>query len=320
MTLSPETKDIIASKPRIWEHLLFSQAFADMIAETGICVATNAAPTAAFMVDTHSKESLMAFTYWAKARALELSGMLTEFNSRLVEQLRAAAGPKGTPGSVDALLEVAANLADVYRNLIAHTHSLNQCTWAFSADFPPLPQEAFEASFISILNYLKEESRRLRTHFERYGPEAVAILHEASAKLERGEDPGRIDVYNISFSFRPFDESSVDFLVSLIDHVVSTRTETGTSGFIYLLTNPSMPGLVKIGHTTRASVDRITELSRATGVPTAFVLVFDQFVSDSVQVERRVHAALANYRVASNREFFSVSTNIAIKTILAAAN
>jgi hypothetical protein len=79
-----------------------------------------------------------------------------------------------------------------------------------------------------------------------------------------------------------------------------------------------MLGLVKIDHTTRASGDRIAELSRPTGVPTPFELVFDQFVDDSPQAERRIHGCLAAYRIAAKRAFFEVSTNIAIKAILAA--
>jgi hypothetical protein len=38
-------------------------------------------------------------------------------------------------------------------------------------------------------------------------------------------------------------------------------------GYIYVLTNPNMPGLVKIGYTQRLPRERANELSRATGVP-----------------------------------------------------
>ena len=145
-------------------------------------------------------------------------------------------------------------------------------------------------------------------------------MRGVSEEVKRGGDPGRINAYSISFSFRPFDDSQIDFLISLCDHVSNAPMEHATSGFVYVLTNPSMPGLVKIGHTTRASADRIAELSRSTGIPVAFELVFDNFVSHSAQIERRVHAALADYRVTSNREFFSVSTNVAIKAILAASS
>src|SRR5688572_6679317 len=48
-------------------------------------------------------------------------------------------------------------------------------------------------------------------------------------------------------------------------------------GYLYVLINPSLPGLVKIGKTNRDPEQRAAELSAATGVPTPFVLVYDAF-------------------------------------------
>ncbi|MFT7387743.1 MAG: hypothetical protein ACI8VC_000984 [Candidatus Endobugula sp.] len=43
------------------------------------------------------------------------------------------------------------------------------------------------------------------------------------------------------------------------------------AGIVYVLTNPAMPGIVKIGKTSRDSVDaRLNELY-STGVPVPFV-------------------------------------------------
>ncbi|MDC0850100.1 GIY-YIG nuclease family protein [Pseudomonas aeruginosa] len=38
-------------------------------------------------------------------------------------------------------------------------------------------------------------------------------------------------------------------------------------GFVYVLTSPAMPGLYKVGATTRSPRQRAEELSRGTGVP-----------------------------------------------------
>jgi len=51
-------------------------------------------------------------------------------------------------------------------------------------------------------------------------------------------------------------------------------------GFIYILINNSMDGLVKIGKTKRDPTERINELSSATGVPTPFILVYKEFFND----------------------------------------
>ena len=48
-------------------------------------------------------------------------------------------------------------------------------------------------------------------------------------------------------------------------------SEETTIGYVYILENASMPGLIKIGKTSRDSVERARELSSATGVPTGFL-------------------------------------------------
>ena len=77
-------------------------------------------------------------------------------------------------------------------------------------------------------------------------------------------------------------------------------------GYVYALINYAMPGLVKVGMTTRSPAGRIDELSGATGVPTPFELVYDVLVPDVAGAEAFVHAQLsaAGYRVSENREFF----------------
>jgi hypothetical protein len=41
-------------------------------------------------------------------------------------------------------------------------------------------------------------------------------------------------------------------------------------GYIYILSNPAMQGLLKIGVTSRDVRERVTQLSAATGVPKPF--------------------------------------------------
>ncbi len=53
-----------------------------------------------------------------------------------------------------------------------------------------------------------------------------------------------------------------------------------TIGTIYVLVNPSIPGLVKVGKTTRSVDIRIKELSTVTGVPSQFILVYEETFKD----------------------------------------
>ncbi len=86
-------------------------------------------------------------------------------------------------------------------------------------------------------------------------------------------------------------------------------------GFVYILLNPSFVDQVKIGQTTRTSEKRATELSRPTGVPSPFIVVYDELVSDVDEVEARMHRRFEGFRVQRNREFFRVPMRDAIKAL-----
>jgi T5orf172 domain len=87
-----------------------------------------------------------------------------------------------------------------------------------------------------------------------------------------------------------------------------------TKGYLYILSNPSMPGLLKIGLTTRTVPDRIAELSAATGVPSAFTVEAYFESSAPQQHEKTVHQKLGNLRVVG-KEFFRVRLDEAVECI-----
>ena len=83
-------------------------------------------------------------------------------------------------------------------------------------------------------------------------------------------------------------------------------------GIVYVLTNPAMPGLVKIGKTSRNSVDgRLNELY-STGVPVPFECEFAGRVENVAKVEKAFHMAFGPYRVNPSREFFQIEPEQAI--------
>jgi hypothetical protein len=65
------------------------------------------------------------------------------------------------------------------------------------------------------------------------------------------------------------------------------------AGYVYLLSNPAMPGLVKIGQTTRTVKERVAELSAHTGVAAPFVIEAAFASHNPMADEARVHAHLA---------------------------
>jgi hypothetical protein len=74
------------------------------------------------------------------------------------------------------------------------------------------------------------------------------------------------------------------------------------------MSNPSMPGLLKVGMTMRSPLDRAKELF-ATGLPTPFKIEIAKRVLTPKQKEKTLHILLSKYtdRVSPNREFFRVS-------------
>lgn len=85
-------------------------------------------------------------------------------------------------------------------------------------------------------------------------------------------------------------------------------------GIVYVLTNPCMPGIVKIGMTERSEMDaRLRELY-TTGVPLPFECKFAARVNKSEcgRIEKALHTAFAPQRVNANREFFRIQPEQAI--------
>jgi len=96
----------------------------------------------------------------------------------------------------------------------------------------------------------------------------------------------------------------------------------GTSGYVYVASNASMPGLIKVGRTVQPPTERVGQLSSATGVPTPFILEYFVFSAHCVDLERRVHAWLTGrgLRVAGNREFFRAPTQEVAAWLAASAS
>lgn len=76
---------------------------------------------------------------------------------------------------------------------------------------------------------------------------------------------------------------------------------------IYILTNESMPGYVKIGRTTTSLEQRIRELNSSTSIPLPFTAFYACIVKDAQFVEHQLHDAFDDNRVNPRREFFRIA-------------
>lgn len=75
-------------------------------------------------------------------------------------------------------------------------------------------------------------------------------------------------------------------------------------GIIYIITNESMPGLIKIGRTKNIK-QRLQSLD-TTGIPTPFKLYYAIEIEDYQEKEALIHQAYAKDRIRENREFFRI--------------
>ena len=85
-------------------------------------------------------------------------------------------------------------------------------------------------------------------------------------------------------------------------------------GIVYILSNRVLPGLVKIGMTTRCEIDsRLKELY-TTGVPVPFDVEYACEVDacDCAKIEKALHKAFEPQRINANREFFQINKDQAI--------
>lgn len=78
------------------------------------------------------------------------------------------------------------------------------------------------------------------------------------------------------------------------------------SGYIYVLTNPTIPDLVKIGKTSNLE-ERVRSLSSHSGVPVPFEVYYSCIVSDPDKVEKHLHDGFGDHRVNAKREFFRIN-------------
>lgn len=89
-------------------------------------------------------------------------------------------------------------------------------------------------------------------------------------------------------------------------------------GWVYVISNPGMAGLVKIGYTGQDPRLRALELD-TTGSPHPYRLDYEMHIDFPETIERTAHRLMAHVRERTNREWFRCSAEEAIVAIRQAA-
>jgi hypothetical protein len=89
------------------------------------------------------------------------------------------------------------------------------------------------------------------------------------------------------------------------------------SGYVYCFSNESMPGILKIGMTTRTPMKRLNDANASSTwkPPTDYKIEFAKYVLEPLKTEKQIHAelSLSVDRINPNREFFKISIEEARK-------
>ncbi len=166
----------------------------------------------------------------------------------------------------------------------------------------------------------------------------ISIVQKGNENLpleEINENENKVIIDEIRINRKEFEEIPSDFSLEFVAEIAKKYHQTKKNretisqtpflideeasiignGYIYILINPSMPGLVKIGKTSRESEKRADELSRSSGIPTPFIVAYEEEVTDCDLVEKIIHEKLEKYRLSTNREFFSLELKHAVKVV-----
>ena len=96
-------------------------------------------------------------------------------------------------------------------------------------------------------------------------------------------------------------------------NVVVRETPTVNKGYIYCMSNSSMPGIMKVGLTMRTPEERLKEANKSDTFkpPTQYTIEFAKYVASPMLKERILHDLLTRYteRINPQREFFRVSSS-----------
>lgn len=144
-----------------------------------------------------------------------------------------------------------------------------------------------------LLEEAEKERKRLKAEKEAMD---VAFAH-ALSESEREEIKSKL--------------ANIDLRLADIDY----RINNPKAGYLYVISSPSLPDMVKIGVTRRLNPSiRVKELS-SSSLPFPFELNAYCFNNDAFELESNVHNYFDAYRVSPNREFFYVPIEQAIDVL-----
>lgn len=145
---------------------------------------------------------------------------------------------------------------------------------------------------------------------KKYSPKEDALRRQALLESKYSkQELKKVQEFNQKFAQSSLFSHQLSESISKGVRNAKITTNKSFVGYVYVLKNTFMPGLVKIGFTDRDPVTRSRELSSFTGVPGRFEIVIYWRVLNAHTVEKQIHLELASLN--KGGEFFEIDPNAA---------
>jgi len=143
-------------------------------------------------------------------------------------------------------------------------------------------------------------------------------MHFIACKDDQLDTPA--NYFTLQDSVIPHDQTggwqSVEYYTNRPRHIKMPKGLIGVQ-YIYILSNETMPGLVKVGFTKNKPTDRAKQINAATGVALDFKVEWQYPCFNAHALEGEIHAYLEfnGFRVNKKKEFFNISVEQARSVI-----
>lgn len=215
-----------------------------------------------------------------------------------------------TTGNIDKSKELIKNKFNSYQS------KANKVGLALNAEYVKARLDMLDIN-LAIKVKQKEEKARIREEKRRLREQEQLLADIARERAKLLEEKKAM---NIAFDKALTDDerNRIKSQLASIDKrldSIAYRESHSKAGWLYVITSPSLPGLVKLGATRRLNPTiRIKELS-SSSLPEPFHAHCFVFSDDCFELESQIHKYFDKERVNPDREFFRIEPKEAIDVL-----
>lgn len=192
----------------------------------------------------------------------------------------------------------------------------NKLGLALNSEYPRIRIDMMDIN-LAIKIKQKEEKTRIREEKRRL-KEQEQLLADIAKERERLENERK--AINLAFAKAMTDKERAEIKEKMANidkrlDSIAYRESHSKAGWLYVISSPSLPGMVKIGCTRRlVPMVRVKELS-SSSLPEPFKAHCFVFSDDCFELESNMHKFFDDKRVAPDREFFYATPKEAIEVL-----